>query len=281
MMLFDTLTIVGVGLIGGSIGLAARERALCGKVIGVGRNVEALQRSKEAGILTEWRENWDEAFQASDLIVFCTPVDQIIPQAQRAIEVSKPNTIITDAGSTKAKIVQKLQGNNDHGIEFLGSHPLAGSEKKGADFARATLFEQRVTIITPTSSTTSFAKERVKKFWQGIGSQVVELSAEEHDTALAYTSHLPHLLASALAGMLPAEWQKFTASGFRDTTRIAAGDAALWTAIFQENREALLAATQRFQLQLQELCQAIQSEDSNKLLSMLHQAKQVRDALGN
>lgn len=280
-MLFDTLTIVGVGLIGGSIGQAARQRKLAGRIVGVGRHADSLQQAQSAGAIDSFTLDISAGVAAADLIVFCTPVDKIVKQVLQAASSCRKGAIITDAGSTKANIVRDLERSLPAGIQFVGSHPLAGSEKRGAENASPDLFDGRVTVVTKTSDTDLAALERVKTFWQGLGSVVRILDPESHDHALALTSHMPHLAASALAGILPAQWQPLTASGFRDTTRIAAGDPALWTAIFRQNALATCDALQRFTDRLGEFREAIMKDDEATLIELLSQGKRVRDAVGS
>lgn len=280
-MTIDTLTIVGVGLIGGSIGLAARQRGLASHIVGAGRSQATLDRACALGAIDEGCLDYRVAVQRANLAVFCTPVDCILEQAINAAQACQAGTLLTDAGSTKAAIVAGVESRLPAGVDFVGSHPLAGSEKRGPDFAEADLFENRLTIITPTPRTSPAAVDRVAAFWQALGSRVRVMTPEEHDRALAATSHLPHLLAAALAGTLPSELHALTATGFRDTTRIAAGDPALWTAIFDQNRESLLQALSRVEGQLDRFRQALEGHDVAALTQLLTQAKQVRDALGS
>jgi len=280
-MLFETVTIVGVGLIGGSIGLAARRRGVARQVIGVGRSKTSLERALTVGAISHGHSDIASAVTSADLVIFCTPVDRIAKQAKEAASHCRPGTLLTDAGSTKAGIVRDLEGKLPAAIHFVGSHPLAGSEKKGVEHARADLFEGRVTVVTPVKTSDAGAVERVIAFWKALGSEVRLLDPEAHDRALATTSHLPHLVAAALAGVLPDEWRAFAATGFRDTTRIAAGDPGLWAAIFRQNRAALAAAVRPFGEWLALLLDAIDRDDEAQLLELLTQAKQVRDALGS
>jgi prephenate dehydrogenase len=280
-MQLNVLTIVGVGLIGGSIGLAARRRGVARCVRGVGRQRGNLERARDLGVLDEVHLELGEAAPGSDLVVFCTPVDQIMGQVLDAAPRCTPGTLLTDAGSTKARIVRGIEGRLPAGVTFVGGHPLAGSEKRGADYADALLFEGRWTVLTPTEHTKSQAVERVAAFWQALGSRTRIMSPEEHDRALAVTSHLPHLLAAALAATLPPDLQSLTASGFRDVTRIAAGDPQLWTAIFTHNRAAVLDALAKLQVQLTDLRQTLEAENWPALHDLLAHAKEIRDALGS
>jgi prephenate dehydrogenase len=163
----------------------------------------------------------------------------------------------------------------------VGGHPLAGSEKRGPEHADPNLFQGRVTVVTQTPHTDPQALEAVTHFWRSLGSHVRVMDPESHDRSLALTSHLPHLVASALAGILPPELHELTASGFRDTTRIAAGDASLWPGIFAQNREAVLDALQLFAARLADYRHALQAGNTPALDHLWAQAKKVRDALGN
>jgi prephenate dehydrogenase len=280
-MRIRTLTIVGVGLIGGSIGLAAKRHGVAEHVIGVGRQESSLQRAKKRGAIDEPCTDLATAAHQADIAVFCTPVDLIATQVLAAARDCRPGTLFTDAGSTKAAIVQKVESRMPEGVAFVGSHPLAGSEKRGPEHAEANLFEGRLTIVTKTARTDAEALARTTEFWQSLGSRVRVMDPVEHDKSLAFTSHMPHLTAAALASALPAELHDLTAAGFRDTTRIAAGDPAIWSAIFAQNREAVLAALDRLGGQLLRFRSALETGDWPTVHELLMRAKEARDALGN
>ncbi len=280
-MKIKTLTIVGVGLIGGSIGLAAKRRGLAEQVVGVGRQRGSLDKARAVGAIDEGVLDLASGAHRADVAVFCTPVDQIASQILTVAAGCKAGTLLTDAGSTKAAIVSEVEGRLPSGVNFVGGHPLAGSEKRGPEHADADLFQDRLTVVTPTERTDPASLERTVALWQALGARVRIMTPEEHDRAVAFTSHLPHLLAVALAGILPAEYQGLTASGFRDTTRVAAGDPGIWSAIFAQNRAAVLDAIARVHGRLKELDQAIAAEDWLKVDALLRQAKRVRDALGS
>lgn len=279
-MLFDTITIVGVGLIGGSIGLAVKRKKLAERIIGVGRNPETLEAARMLKTIDSFSLQLEKAAAESDLIVFCTPVDKIVEQVIVAGHHCRPGTLLTDAGSTKEQIVRQLEGKLPEGVHFLGSHPLAGSEKKGPYHARVDLFDGRRTIVTPTKTSPKEVVEKVSEFWCELGCEVSRLDAREHDRIVGLTSHLPHLLAAGLAGILPPECYPFTGTGFRDTTRIASGDAELWTAIFLQNRHALCQAMVQVTDRFSDFLDAMVHQDAERLTQLLAQAKQVRDALG-
>src|SRR5438067_3144090 len=204
-MTIQTLTIVGVGLLGGSLGLAAKQRGLVRRVLGVGRHLDGLDYARQLGAIDEGFLALQDAVRSAEVVVFCTPVDQIARQALAAAEACPPGTLLTDVGSTKADIVRAVEGRLPDGVAFVGSHPLAGSEKRGPEHANPRLFERRLTVVTQTPRTDPVALERTRAFWEGLGSRVRVMSPEEHDRALALTSHLPHLLAAALAGIVPPE----------------------------------------------------------------------------
>jgi prephenate dehydrogenase len=280
-MKLHTLTIVGVGLIGGSIGLAARRRQLAGRIIGVGWRRETLDRARELGAIDEGTLELAPAVRQSEVSVFCTPVDRIVEQVLSVGRACPAGTLLTDAGSTKGMIVRALDGSLPPGVAFVGSHPLAGSEKRGPEHADADLFQGRFTIVTRAPKTDPAAIEKTCAFWNALGSRIRLMDADEHDRALALTSHLPHLVAAVLAGMVPPELFELTATGFRDTTRIAAGDPALWRAIFEQNRPALLDALKRFDDRLKDFRAALEASDPAAVERLLTQAKKARDALGN
>src|SRR5437867_991464 len=280
-MRIQTLTIVGVGLIGGSIGLGAKQRGLAERVLGVGRRQASLQQALDRGALDEGFLDLREAVRQADVAVFCTPVDFLAEQILVAAPECKPGTLLTDAGSTKAALVRTLDGRMPAGVSFVGSHPLAGSEKRGPEHADANLFDGRLTVITPTAGTNGAALDRVSAFWRSLGSEVLVMDAEEHDRALALTSHVPHLAAAALAAFLTHELIPLTASGFRDTTRIASGDPALWTGISLQNRQAVLAGLDRLGVNLDHFRRALESSDRVALGRLLAQSKSMRDAIND
>lgn len=280
-MQIHTLTIVGVGLIGGSIALAAKRRGVAQRVLGAGWRQASLDLAVDLGVIDEGSLDIAGTVHRSQLAVFCTPVDRIVDQVLNAAPGCSPGTLLTDAGSTKADIVRALETRMPAGVDFVGSHPLAGSEKRGPEHADPNLFQGRLTIVAQTPRTPVAALERLQAFWQALGCRVRRMDPEAHDRALALTSHLPHLVASALAHILPPELYELTATGFRDTTRVAAGDPGLWKGIFRQNRPALLDALQRLLEQLALFRQAVENGDEAALDALLTHAKKVRDALGS
>lgn len=280
-MRLNTLTIVGVGLIGGSIGLAAKQRGVAQRIIGVGWRRSTLNLAQDLGIIDAAYVDLAPAVADTDLAVFCTPVHLIPQQVCEAARLCRPDTILTDAGSTKRQIVERVESDIQPPVRFVGSHPLAGSEKRGPEHADANLFQDRLTVVTPTDKTDPEATRQVDAFWRSLGSRVKRMTPAEHDHALAMASHLPHLVASALAASLPPELFEVAVTGFRDTTRIASGDPGLWTGIFLQNRRAVLEALDRFSDHLNRFRSALESGSDAELTRLLHEGKKIRDALGN
>ncbi len=281
-MQIDTLTIVGVGLIGGSIGLAAKANGAANRVVGVGRDERNLARAKAIGAIDRFTTDLATGVADADLVVICTPVDRVARDVLAAAESAPKRAVITDAGSTKGNVVRDLAGKLTlDRANFIGSHPLAGSEKKGAAHSRADLFMGRLVIVTPTLETDLEAAGVVELFWQKLGATVIRMDPFEHDEALALTSHLPHAAASGLAGVTPVGILNLTAGGFRDTTRVAAGDPDLWAAIFAANRDAVLGATDQFLQRMMEFRRAVADGDHAALVRWLAEGKRVRDALGS
>lgn len=280
-----SVAIAGVGLLGGSIAAALKRRALARRVIGIGRNAERLQAAVDAGLLDGFTTNPGESDRDWNFVIVGTPVDRIAEDVRAIAAVSQPGTLVTDVGSVKEPILQSLGVDAAQalpladGVEFIGSHPLAGSEKRGFEAARANLFENRVTVITPAASNSSDACLRVRGFWESLGSRVVSMSAADHDRALATTSHVPHIAAAAVAAILQPSQRDLAATGFRDTTRIAAGDPDLWVAILLANADAVLSSMRDLSDSLQSFEAAIRTRDADQLRSLLQDAKEKRDAL--
>jgi prephenate dehydrogenase len=275
------VAIVGVGLIGGSIGLALRQRNLADNVIGIGRRQVSLRIARRVGAITHTTIDLAKGVVQADLVIVCTPVGQIIEHVQEVARHCPAGTLITDAGSTKQQIVAVLDNQLPRGCRFLGGHPIAGSEKTGANYANADLFDGRVAVLTPTKNTRAEDYDALEAFWQGLGSIVVQMSADEHDRALAITSHLPHMAAAALANTVTENYFRFAGSGLLDTTRLAAGDTNLWKQILLQNKDNVLKSLEQYHAQLQTLHTAIRNGDELALEKFLTTAKKNRDALGS
>jgi prephenate dehydrogenase len=275
-MAFNTVAIVGVGLIGGSIGMAVRQRRLARRVVGIGRHQRPLSQARRLGAIDQGTTQMRRGVSDAELIVVCTPVDTIVSQAISAAESCPAGAILTDSGSTKARIVERLENELADRVGFVGSHPLAGSERTGVAVARPDLFEHRVCVITRTPRTPKQPLAAVDEFWRSLGAIVRHMSPESHDHALAYTSHLPHLTAAALSVLLPEEYKEVVATGFRDTTRIAASDPALWSAIFMQNTGPLLKSLDGYERVLREFRKALVTGDARKVEQLWRQSQAKR-----
>lgn len=278
---WNTVAVVGVGLLGGSIGLGLRQRGLAQRVIGIGRRRTSLEAARRLGAITASTLNLDRGVREADVVIVCTPVDQIPQYVQATAAACPKGCLITDVGSTKQRIVTALDGRLPRGVRFVGSHPLAGSEKRGATEGNADLLVGRVVVLTPTRDTDPAARRGVAALWQSLGARVIEMSPAAHDRALAATSHVPHAIASALALTVPAAGYPLAAGGLRDTTRIAAGDPEMWTQILLDNRANVQAVLEQFDTSLADLRRALAAADRPRLKRILTQAKRKRDALGS
>src|SRR5262249_6015487 len=202
-----------------------------------------------------------------------------------AIPASRVNALLIDAGSTKRGIVGSVTNHVHPSVRFVGAHPLTGSEKGGPQHARADLFDDRMTILTPTERTSAETLASGRTFWESLGCRTVTMTPDEHDQILAFTSHLPHLVSAALAGTLAPEWRSYCASGFRDVTRLAAGDPDMWAAILMQNSDHVTAALDRLQARLDVFRAALQLSDTNAMTELIRrlltEAKGVRDDLGS
>lgn len=279
---WPTVAIVGVGLIGGSIGLALQARRLSGRVIGVGRSAESLAAARRAKVVTDTSLDLAAAVAEADLVVVATDVGTIAPLLDRIDEAVRPGTLITDAGSTKASIVAAWEKRRrTRRGRFVGGHPIAGSHKSGPAAADATLFEGRVAVVTPARATPAADAEAIGGFWSALGSTVFMIDPKEHDKLLAATSHAPHLIAAAIALATPAAARQFTAGGWRDTTRIAAGDPELWADILLDNAPQVAKALARIATGAEKMLAAIEAGDRRRLRTLLARAKEDRDAVGS
>ncbi len=272
-----TVVIVGVGLIGGSIGLALRKRGLAAEVVGVGRDRSVLEEIRRQGAIDRGTTALEDAVSRAQAVVVCTPVNRIPDDVRRAADAAGPDVLVTDAGSTKRQIVESVERHPRSASVFVGAHPLAGSERRGAVHASADLFQGRVCMLTPTHRTQPEQLRRARAFWTSLGSRLVEMNPADHDEILAHTSHLPHALAAALAASVPAEWQALAAGAFRDGTRVAAADTALWTAIFRDNRGHLLKALGHLQESLDAFKYALMTDDEDAIRQWWDNAKKRRN----
>ena len=276
---FDRAVIVGVGLLGGSIGMALRTRRIANQVIGFSPRGKSLENAIARGAIDTAANSIAEACRGADLAIICTPVQSVVDYAQQCF-AAMPSGLITDVGSTKQTIVTAV-ANSPLAASFIGSHPLAGSEKSGVEYARENLLDRKLVVVTPNSTSDTARIQATEKLWQSLGARTLRMSPEEHDAAVARTSHLPHILASALAAATPTEVLPLAASGWCDTTRVASGGPELWRQILEENRQPIVAALEDFIGDLQHWLAALNDGDGIQLEKLLLEGKQKRDALGN
>jgi prephenate dehydrogenase len=278
---WHSVAIVGVGMIGGSIGKALRGRHLATRVIGIGRSQAGLDAARRAAAVTDTSTDIAAAADA-DLVVVAAGVAAIPALLDTIDAVVKPGTLITDAGSTKGSIVAAWERRRaSRRGRFVGAHPLAGSHRRGAAAAAADLFAGRVTVVTPAPKTPPADAEEAGGFWAALGSTVFMMAPREHDKLLAATSHAPHVVAAAIAAATPAVARQFTAGGWRDTTRIAAGDPELWADILLDNAAQVAPALRRIATTQEKLLAAIAGGDRRRLVTLLTKAKEDRDAVGS
>lgn len=276
MKMFNKVVIIGTGLIGGSLGLDLRKKHLAAEVIGLSRKKENANLAKKSGAIDSVGLSLDVVKDA-DLVILAAPVDAIIETAVKIADKLKKDCIVIDVGSSKEKIVSKLSALIPN---FIGCHPLAGSEKRGAANLEAGIFSGSVCVITPTPKTGKKTLEKIKLLWEKLGSSVVILSAKQHDRILASTSHLPHAVAFSLIGSVPSQFLSLSSGGLKDTTRIASSDACLWSQIFLSNRGNLLAALSSFQVKLNALKLALKNKNKKLLTKILASAQKKRKKLG-
>jgi prephenate dehydrogenase len=259
------VAIVGVGLIGGSIGSALRARRVAAEIVGVGRDAGSLAEAERLGAIDRGTTDLREGTRSADVVVVCTPVNRVVEDVRNCAEAAGPRVLITDAGSTKRQIVEAVERHPRAASAFVGAHPVAGSERRGVAHARADLFDGRPCVLTPTSRTPADRLRRARQFWAAVGCRILEMGPTEHDEVLAYTSHLPHALAAALAGSVPADWLPLAAGAYRDVTRVAAADTGLWAAIFRENRGPLLKALDSLRERLVGFQYALMTDDEDAI----------------
>jgi prephenate dehydrogenase len=274
---FARLTVIGLGLLGGSVGLAARARGVARRVVGSGRSHESLAAALRRGAVDEIQSG-EAAVRDADLVVLATPVSAM-PAALSAVAGGlSRGALVTDVGSVKAPLADMLPGLLPPGVHFIGAHPMAGSHRRGIEHARADLFEGAACAVTPSHDAEPDAVERVVGFWRALGARVVLRDPAEHDTQVAWTSHLPHALAFAFSRALegaPADARELSGPGFRDFTRIARSDAELWSEILAANRKAIAGPLQETARRLGELARGLDANDVDALerfLGMAHDA---------
>ena len=280
---FDTLTVIGLGLIGASICRAARARGLARRVVGADADPAVRARAREIGVADTVPETVEEAVHGAELVILCTPVGAM----KDVVRVIAPHlahgAILSDVGSSKTSVLADLAPLVPANVHLIPGHPVAGTEYSGPDAGFATLFVNRWVILTPPPGTDADALARLTAFWAGTGANVEAMSAAHHDTVLAITSHVPHLIAynivrtaSDLEKVTQAEVMKFSAGGFRDFTRIAASDPTMWRDVFLNNRDAVLDVLGRFNEDLAALQRMVRDGDGEGLHALFTRTRAIR-----
>ncbi|MFH0796918.1 MAG: prephenate dehydrogenase [Candidatus Omnitrophota bacterium] len=282
-MKFKKVAIFGVGLIGGSVGLGLKKRQMAEQVIGVGRRQESLEKAKTLGAIDTYTLKVVEGLADADLIILAAPVNTVLELLETGLSFLKDHRLLTDVCSSKKVVVDTAERSLPPHLSFVGGHPIAGSEKNGAESASADLFVDRVTVLTPTLKTRLPDFERIQTLWESLGSKVLSLTPDEHDRVLAITSHIPHLLAvsaSLLVEQSPIpNKENFIGTGFRDLTRIAEGEPSLWQHIFLTNSDHILENLTLLEKIIAEWKDALKKHDLERLLKLLNSAAQFRKTL--
>ena len=280
--MINKITIIGVGLIGGSLAKAIKENNLAKVVFGFGRDLNRLEAAQKANVIDQFSTNLKDAINDSDIVIIATPVGSF----QEILSEIKPfltsKIVISDVGSTKtniASIVSQTLG--DYSNYFIPAHPIAGKEKSGFEASEANLFNNRKVIITPLETSSPDSISLIQKMWEGTGADVDFMSPESHDELLGMTSHLPHMLAFSLVNYLISKNPSasiYAAGGFKDFSRIASGDAVMWRDICIQNKDQIISHIKGYQKTLNSLVDAIENENSDELDLLFTSAKKTRDS---
>jgi cyclohexadieny/prephenate dehydrogenase len=281
--LFDTIAIIGLGLIGSSIARAARAQGAVRTIVASSRSPETRQRVTELGLADKVVETNAEAVEGADLVIVCVPVGVCGAVAEEIGPHLKAGAIVSDVGSVKASIVRDMGPHLPKSVHFVPAHPVAGTEHSGPDAGFAELFENRWCILTPPEGTDLQGVDKLAAFWRLLGANVDVMTPEHHDLVLAVTSHLPHLIAYTIVGtadeleaVTRSEVLKFSAGGFRDFTRIAASDPTMWRDVFLNNKEAVLEMLGRFNEDVAALTKAIRRGDGEALYDHFTRTRAIR-----
>jgi prephenate dehydrogenase len=279
------LAVIGVGLIGGSLSLALKAAGAVGEVVGIGRGRANLEKALELGVIDRIADHAADGCREADVVFLATPVLALAEVAASIVPCLRPGTVLTDGGSVKGAVVDAIEPLLPEGIHFVPGHPIAGTEKSGAEAAFATLYQGRRCILTPTGRTDAAALALVQRMWETVGSAVVQMEVVKHDRILAAISHLPHMVAYSLVNAVGSydRYEEnilaYSAGGFRDFTRIASSDPSMWRDIALTNREALLEMMELFERFLAELKEDVRSGDGSRLFEFFQRSKESRDAI--
>lgn len=270
------VAILGLGLLGGSIAIVSRKRTIASRVVGWSHREQTRLTALENGVIDECHPTPQEAVSKADLVILCTPVGAMPQLLEMIAPALKKGAIVTDVGSTKRSVVAAAERLLAPTNPFVGSHPMAGSERSGITAADEKLFDDRLCLLTPNERTDPKAMVEVAEFWHDLGMRTTQISPGEHDRLLADVSHLPHLLAAAMVSIQEERAIGIAGQGFKDSTRIAAGDAALWRDIFLDNREGVIRSLDRFMASLKDYRTALQAGDGHRIETLLAAASERR-----
>jgi len=282
MTVFKKVAIIGVGLIGGSLALAAREIGVFNYIIGIGRTPNNIQKAKALGVIDDYSVDLAQGVNDADLVIIATPVCTIIPLIEEMLPYLKKGAIITDVGSVKEKIINRVDRLNLSEIYFVGGHPIAGTEKSGAEAAFAGLFKGKKCCLTPSKQTNAAALKKITDLWTAVGSEVILMESTAHDRTLGAVSHLPHVIAFSLVNFLKNMDQSsksifdFSAGGLKDITRIAASHPVMWHDITLMNRTQLVDIIESYQEELNSFKNLIRMKDSNRLVKKMEEARNTQ-----
>ena len=282
-MRWQKIAIIGVGLLGGSLGFAIKQRRLAAKVDGYVRRTTSVAECEKLGVVDHATCDLARAVEDADLVILCTPLSQMLELTDAMLPSLKKGAVVTDVGSVKGIVVEELEPLVAKvGAHFIGSHPMAGGEKTGVAAARADLFEGSVCLITPTPNSHKDAVKQVSEFWQALGARLLTVSPSEHDDLVSRASHLPHVVAAELANYILSpvhrkEQSAVCANGFRDTTRVASGSPEMWRDIALANRKNLTRVLGVFIEDLQEFRLALEKGEAKAIEEFFEHAKERRD----
>ncbi len=279
MAQFKRVTIIGLGLMGGSLGMAIRRKRMARAIVGFSRKRSTLRIAKRRGAIDAGTTNLADAVRGADLVVLASPVETIVPMARRILPLLPADSVLMDLSSTKGAIVRSLERLTPYHVSFIGAHPLAGSEQRGIDAADARLYDGSLCILTKTVRTDRHALRAVSQFWRRLGCRVSVMDPTRHDRLLAAVSHLPHLLAFCLTEATDGQALAIAPRSFLDATRVAKSDPELWNGIFLSNRPAISAAIAQFERRWRHVRARIARGDRVALYRFLASAKGKRDAL--
>lgn len=278
--MFKKVGIIGIGLIGGSICIDIKRKGVAERVIGYSRRIETIEKAIKKKIIDEYSEKVEEVIKNVDFLILSTPIGAL-EEYFKIIKKVNPEVFFTDVSSVKKIVCDRVKKIIGKRAKFVGSHPIAGSEKSGIEFAKEGLFENKVIIITPTKNTERILKERVKDFWERLGGKVIEMSPEKHDRILGFTSHLPHFLIFVLLSLAKKNKisKDFYGSGFMDTTRIGKSNPEMWTDIFFSNKKNILKYLDMFEKELRVLKNLLKEDKIYKLREILEKGKSYREKI--